>query len=321
MSAADGQFALEPTEVERLRAAHYNATVSEVFSIHSELRILRVVPDGGLPPFDAGQFLSLGLGNWERRIGGVDEEQIDAAHRERLARRAYSISCSLAADDGVLRRASDFPYLEFYVALVRHGQKRPPALTPRLFALGPGDRLFAERHAAGSYTLAGVRPDDDVFFFATGTGEAPHNAMLAELLTRGHRGRIVNVVSVRYLHDAAYRAGHERLAEQHANYRYFVLTTRETPSEQPRATGIIGHCHLQDAVASGRIERESSAALDPAQAQVFLCGNSTMIGAQHAAPSTPPTILPGSMLDLLSQRGFQRPEAGQSGNVHFERYW
>ena len=65
----------------------------------------------------------------------------------KLAKRAYSISCSMLEEGGVIRRASGFPYLEFYVSLVRHGRKRPPSLTPRLFVMHAGDRLFVERHA------------------------------------------------------------------------------------------------------------------------------------------------------------------------------
>jgi ferredoxin--NADP+ reductase len=315
MSPVMSQFSIEPAEIERLREMHYNATLMAVRSIHSDLRILRVVPDEGLPAFEPSQFVNLALGNWERRVEGVDEEQMDVVHYQPLAKRAYSISCSLVGDDGVLQRPSDFPYLEFYVALVRHAQKRAPALTPRLYALQVGDRLFVERRAAGTYTLGGVRPDDNVFF-ATVTGEAPHNAMIAELLSRGHRGKVVSVVSVRYLRDAAYRECHERLAERYQNYRYHVLTTREPPT-----FSFNGPYHLQDLVTTGELERQSGVALDPANPQFFLCGNAEMIRAQHATATSATAIKAGSMLDVLIGRGFQLGRAGQPGNVHFERYW
>ena len=41
-------------------------------------------------------------------------------------------------------------------------------------------------------------------FFATGTGEAPHNAMVVELLRKGHMGPIVSAVTVRNLADLGY---------------------------------------------------------------------------------------------------------------------
>jgi ferredoxin--NADP+ reductase len=321
MRGATGHVELPPPEISRLRAAHYNAALSAVLPIHAELRILRVGPDAGLPPFAAGQFLTLGLGYWESRVGGVDEEQIDAAHMGRLAKRAYSISCSLLDHSGVLRRATDFPYLEFYVALVRHSRRRPPSLTPRLFALQPGACLFVESHAAGNYTLGCLRAAENVFFFATGTGEAPHNAMIAELLTQGHRGKVVSVVSVRYLRDAAYRERHEELMRRYSNYRYYVLSTREPQSDVPWISTLNGRCHLQDLILTRQLERHSRIDLDPANTQVFLCGNPGMIGAQHATGSSAANVKSGSMLELLMERGFRIGESGQSGNLHFERYW
>jgi ferredoxin--NADP+ reductase len=224
-------------------------------------------------------------------------------------------------DGGSLRRITEFPYLEFYVALVRHGRKRPPSLTPRLFALQPGDRLFVERRAAGNYKLENVRPDNNVFFFATGTGEAPHNAMIAELLARGHRGRIISIVSVRHLRDAAYRACHEELMRRYPNYRYFVLTTRERLANEPWSSSFGCRCHLQDLIVSRQLERRAGVALEPKITQVFLCGNSEMIGAEHVTAASLPGVKPGSMLDVLLERGFQLGQAERPGNVHFERYW
>jgi ferredoxin--NADP+ reductase len=235
--------------------------------------------------------------------------------------RAYSISCSLLDESGVLRRATEFPYLELYVVLVRHGSKRPPSLTPRLFALHPGDRLFAESHAAGNYTVGTVQPEHHVFFFAAGTGEAPHNAMIAELLTRGHQGQIINIVSVRYSRDAAYRACHDELTRRYPNYRYFVLTTRERLNNGTWAASLGRRCHFQDLIVSGELERLSGTTLDPTRTQVFLCGNSEMIGAQHASASSAVTYNPGSMLAVLTARGFRIDQAGEAGSVHFERYW
>src|SRR6476661_7458657 len=108
MTAPASHIELAAPEIRRLRAAQYNATLTAVLPVHADLRIFRIIPDAGLPPFEPGQFMTLGLGNWEPRVEGVDEEQIDAAHIGRLAKRAYSISCSLLNDDGALRRATEF---------------------------------------------------------------------------------------------------------------------------------------------------------------------------------------------------------------------
>jgi ferredoxin/flavodoxin---NADP+ reductase len=319
--AIGGAAELERSELHELRNKHYNATVAEIREVHADLRILRVVPDTGLPHFLAGQYISLGLGNWEPRVPGVDEEQLDPLHAQRLARRAYSISCSILDDEYQLRRAEDFPYLEFYVALVRHAVKRPPALTPRLFALRQGDRLFVEQHAAGQYTLQPLPPEDDVFFFSTGTGEAPHNSMIAELLASGHRGRIVSVLSVRLWRDAAYSSIHEELTRRYSNYHYRVLTTREPENLDVSRANYGGKPYLQDLVRTGRLERETGVSLDPLHAHVFLCGNPTMIGISRKSAASGRVAEPESMLDLLLARGFRPDRPHLPGTVHFERYW
>lgn len=311
---------LSSAAVSELRQAHYNALLTYVCEPHGDLRILRVVPDVGIPPFRAGQFISLGLGNWEPRVAGTDEEHVDEQHLRRVARRAYSISCSMVDERGQVALPDSFSYLEFYVALVRHAEKHPPALTPRLFTLRQGDRLFVDPHPTGHYTLEGVGPEHDVFFFATGTGEAPHNAMIAELLSRGHRGRIVSAVCVRYRRDAAYRAVHEQLARRHANFRYLVVTTREPENVDPSCAGYVGKRYLQQLAASGELARLTGMELDPARAHVFLCGSPEMIGlARGKGPG--PQFVPGSMLALLSERGFAADAPHALGNVHFERYW
>jgi ferredoxin--NADP+ reductase len=309
-----------PVELERLRVEHYNAMVVTQQEVHSDLRILRIVPDVGVPTFRAGQYMGLGLGNWERRVAEVDAEVLDELHRSRLSKRAYSVSCSILDDAGRVRRPDEFAYLEFYVALVRHAARRPPALTPRLFALKPGSRLFVESHAAGHYTLAPVKPDDDVFFFATGTGEAPHNAMIAELLTTGHRGRIVSAICVRRKIDAAYHTVHEDLVRRFTNYRYLVLTTREPENVDPAHPQYVGKQYFQDFVQSGRLESETQVLLNPQRVHVFLCGNPEMIGLNHHGES-PLTPAPGSMLEVLVRRGFVPDQPHYPGNLHFERYW
>lgn len=311
---------LSADAIAALRHAHYNATLTAVFEPHPDLRVMRVVPDVGVPPFDAGHFLSLGLGNWEPRVAGVDEEHLDEPRLRRLARRAYSISCSIVDERGRVHRADEFPYLEFYIALVRHAEDHPPALTPRLFSLRPGDRLFVDPHPAGHYSLGSVAPEHDVFLFATGTGEAPHNAMVAELLSRGHRGRIVSAVSVRYRRDAAYRVVHEQLSGQYANYRYLVVTTREPENLDATRPDYVGKRYLQSLVASGELARLTGVELGPARAHVFLCGSPDMIGLTRGGGRDTPYV-PGSMLALLTERGFDPDAPHAPGNVHFERYW
>lgn len=312
---------LSIAEVRQLRDEHYNATLIDVQEIHDDLRILRVQPDGGMPALKAGQYTALGLGFWEPRVDGTETEQVDDSHLRRLCKRAYSFSCSLLDEQDRLLRLSDCPYFEFYVALIRQAEKRTPSLTPRLFGLNRGDRLFVEHHAAGHYTLATVQPTDDVLLLSTGTGEAPHNAMVAELLGGGHAGRIAAVCCTRFHHDLAYAEKHRRLERRFGNYRYIALTTREPQNTDPSRPDFVGKQYLQEFVASDRLEQTCGPTLDPARMHVFLCGNPAMIGAPGRPGSESAGPRPGGMVEVLTRRGFHLNEPRQPGNVHFEKYW
>ncbi len=313
---------LDADEVDQLRQKNYNAQIIDRLDVHDELTILRVCPDDGTTGFAPGQYSVMGLGNWEPRVPGCEEEHLEEKNVRRLLKRAYSFSCSMLDESGQLHRPADFPYFEFYVVLVRHGETHPPGLTPRLFGLGAGDRLFVGPKATGHYTLDNVQPDDDVILVATGTGEAPHNAMVAHLLSTGHRGRIVSVTCVRQKRDLGYVEIHRQLERAHANYRYFTLTTREPENLDPSRRDYLGKRYLQEYFESGEFEHDSGVQLDPQRTRIFLCGNPAMIGApKHDANGSPCFPTPMGMIEILSRRGFRPDEKSQPGNIHYEKYW
>jgi ferredoxin--NADP+ reductase len=311
---------MPPDAFESLRARHYDAELIETVPVHDDLRIFRVRPDGGMPAFKAGQYVTLGLGLWEPRVPGVQEETVAPQDLEHVARRAYSVSCTLIDAAGRLVRVGDCPYLEFFIALVRQAE-HPPVLTPRLFALEPGMRLMVGHRMVGHYGRDGVEADDQVVFFATGTGEAPHNAMLAELLHRGHTGRIVSVVSARWRRDLGYLKAHRELERRYSNYRFMAITTREPENLDPSQPGFVGKQYLQDYVASGSFERETGCVLDPLTTHVYLCGNPSMIGyhapgeSGHAGSDKP------GMIQVLGPRGFVPDHGNHAGTIRLEKFW
>lgn len=312
---------LADAEIRRLRREHYNAQVMDVREIHSELRIMRVCPDWGVSSFLPGQYSVLGLGNWEARVEGVQAEDLSADQQRRLLKRAYSFSCPMLDSQGRLLPPERCGFLEFYMVLVRQGDAHPPGLTPRLFALATGDRLFVGPKVTGHYTLDSVRPDCHVIFVATGTGEAPHNAMLASLLAAQHRGRLIGVTCVRRKQDLGYLEAHRELERRYANYRYLTLTTREPENLDPTLPHFAGKRYLQDYFASGDFERDTGLPLDPQQTHVFLCGNPAMIGAPLRGRTDGRYPTPMGMVEILEHRGFLADEPGKPGNIHFEKYW
>jgi ferredoxin--NADP+ reductase len=312
-----------PEEIAQLRDADYNAELVDIVPVHAELRILRVRPDWGHTSFAPGQYSVLGLGNWERRVPDCQEEVLQDLQRPKLLKRAYSFSCPMLAADGRLQPPEEGEFLEFYIVLIRRGETRPPGLTPRLFALVPGDRLFAGPKVTGHYTLEAVRATDDVVFVATGTGEAPHNAMLAHLLARGHQGRLVAVTCTRFKRDLGYLETHRALERQFGDqkYRYLTLTTREPENLDASHAGYVGKRYLQEYFESGHFERDSGVKLDPTRAHFFLCGNPAMIGAPLRGSGGTAFPSPKGMVEILVGRGFRPDEPGRLGNIHFEKYW
>jgi len=313
---------LSSAEIADLRHTSYNATLTAMREVHDQLRVIRVTPDGDVPEYQAGQFTTLGLGFWEPRAPGTQEEHPGATSLRKMIKRAYSISFPIFDESGSLLKIADCQFLEFYVALIRNSPGPPPALTPRLFCLQPGDRLFVGPKITGQYTLAPVTSADDVIFLATGTGEAPHNAMIADLLSRGHSGRVISAVGVRRRADLAYEAPHRALERRFPNYRYLPCTTREPPDVEQGQFNHVGRGHLQTLIESGRLELELGHPLDPGRTQVFLCGNPGMIGIPRLDDSGNRIYPePPGVIELLEQRGFHADLHGRAGNVHFEKYW
>jgi len=310
---------MTPEEMTALRSQKYNATLLRMLKVHSDLLVMRVRPDFVRPPHKPGQYGVLGLGHWEPRMPGCQEELFFPGDDKKLARRSYSISCSLLDKRGDLIDMERTDWLEFYVVLVRQtgNPAKAPSLTPRLFMLREGDRLYVGEKIAGNFNLDPVKPEDTVLFLATGTGEAPHNYMLWELLRRNHPSRILSACCVRYQRDLGYRAIHDELMLRYPNYTYLPMTTREP--------GTTTKVYIQDLIQSGELEERLGQKLDPHKTHVFLCGNPKMIGVPEKNRETGQRVYPTPVgtIELLERRGFQcdQPQIKLKGNIHYEEYW
>ena len=309
---------MTPDQITDLRKQRYNATLVYQHKIHPDLMIIRVRPDFPRPPYLPGQYCALGLGYWEPRVEGCQAECLKPEDLTKVVRRSYSISNSIYSEPGTLRDMTQDDWVEFYIVLVRENlDGRVPALTPRLFALREGDRLSMGEKIVGHFTVEPVKPGENVVFLGTGTGEAPHNSMIWELLRRGHTGNILHACCVRLRKDLGYLPVHEQLMRQLPNYKYLPLTTREQ--------GVTRKCYIQDLITGGELEEQLGARLDPANTHVFLCGNPKMIGVPFKDKETGQRRYPEptGVIELLEQRGFVADNAAAKvkGNVHFEEYW
>ena len=190
---------MTPEQITDLRRQKYNATVVRLNKVHPDLMVMRVRPDFPRPAHKPGQYGVLGLGFWEPRMPGCQEE---TARRRRDPAGPPVLLHQLLGPRRRRRPArpangpTGWSSTSCWCAKTDRGEA--PVLTPRLFMLREGDRLYLGEKITGAYTLDPVKPDDAVVFLATGTGEAPHNYMLWDLLRRGHDGPILSACCVRY---------------------------------------------------------------------------------------------------------------------------
>ena len=267
-------------------SSSYNAVLTGREEINAQLLVMRVQPDSVLSDFKPGQFAVLGLMGHEARVPEADDEE-PPSEPDKMIRRVYSIASS-----SVEKR-----YLEFYVNLITSGQ-----LTPRLFALPYGHRLYLSRKAGGMFTLDRVAPGKAVLLIATGTGLAPYMSMLRTMLVTDTSRHYVVLHGARYSWDLGYRAELESLARLRPNLTYIPSITR--PDEDPHFRGHTGR--IQNLLVKGIVETLSGVQLDPAQLDIFLCGNPEMIR---------------TVKEILAPRGFKPDSGREPGTIHAEEYW
>lgn len=264
----------------------YNATVVGREEINPQLLILRVRPDSSLFEFKPGQFGVLGLLGGATRVAEALPEEAPV-EPDKMIRRAYSI-----ASASVERR-----YVEFYLTLITSGQ-----LTPRLFALKHGSRVFLGTKASGMFTLDRVAPEKAVVLIATGTGLAPYVSMLRTMLVNDGQRRFVVLHGARYSWDLGYRGELESLARLRPNFTYIPSITR--PDQDPHFHGHTGR--IQSLMEQGVLEKESGIVLDPAHSEVFLCGNPEMVKIAT---------------NVLQTKGFAAKGGTGPVTIHVEEYW
>jgi ferredoxin/flavodoxin---NADP+ reductase len=264
----------------------YNATVVGREEINPELVVMRVRPDADLFDFKPGQFAVLGLLGSEPRVPEAASEDTPGA-ADKIIRRAYSIASS-----SIERR-----YVEFYLTLITSGQ-----LTPRLFALKHGSRILLGPKASGLFTLDRVPAEKAVILIATGTGLAPYVSMLRTMLVHETKRQFIVLHGARYSWDLGYRGELESLARIRPNFTYIPSITR--PDQDKHYQGRSGR--IQNLIEQGVVEAESGIKLDPAAAEVFLCGNPEMVK---------------SVQDLLTPKGFAPGNHQTAGTLHVEEYW
>lgn len=267
----------------------YNATVTLRVDLVPGTMVLRVKLDDGPFSYEPGQYAVLGLKTASSRIADAadDRTEVRKLPGDHMIRRAYSITSNSRDDE-----------LEFVVTLVRSGD-----LTPRLFRLKQGSRIYVEPKASGIFTLDASSGTRDLLLVATGSALAPYLSMIRTELPATSQHQFVVVHSAAVSWDLVFRAQLEDLDEKSKHLFYLPSVTE--PERDRTWNGLIGD--VVTLLRAGEIEDIIGMPVTPDRFDVFLAGSPDMIEAVTAE---------------LETRDFK---AGKSGdpdtNIHVERYW
>nr|MBN2276179.1 ferredoxin--NADP reductase [candidate division Zixibacteria bacterium] len=265
-----------------------NAIVAQRIEVAPGLIKLRVVPNGWeLPDFTPGQYSILGLPGSAARCPSADPQGDPLADPDKLILRAYSVASSSVAK----------AYLEYYIALVYSG-----SLTPRLFNLKIGDKLWLSTHFSGMFTLSDVPNELNAVLIATGTGLAPYMSMIRTEAAEGLRHRFAVIHGARHSWDLGYNNELRTLDLMAKNFNYFPIIS-EPEREWTPWKGYRGF--VQKIWEDGALDKAWGFHPTPKDTHIFLCGNPMMIDG---------------MIRLLGKEGFIESGSDRPGQIHLEKY-
>lgn len=265
-----------------------NAIVSQRIEVTPGLIKLRIIPDGWeLPDFTPGQYGLLGLPGAASRHPLADAE-INPPDPEKMILRAYSVTSSSLAKE----------YLEFYIGLLRSG-----SLSPRIFSLKPGDKIYITPKLNGMFTLSEVPAKYNVVLAATGTGVAPYMSMIRSELAMGVRHRFAVLHGAFHLSELGYHDELTSLASANENFTYLPILSNASGEPVPWR----GHeGFVQKLWTDGVLSKVWGLKPTPENTHVFLCGNPLMINA---------------MIEILEREGFKKHTKKEPGQIHTEVYF
>lgn len=264
-----------------------NSTLAHRIDLDVDLAVFRIRPDSVLFPFLSGQYTVIGMPYRAPRCEDADPDETPSDDPDKLIRRAYSIASSSKVHE----------YVELYITLVRSG-----ALTPRLWTLEPGDRLWLGPKAKGHFTVDAVPSERNLVLVGTGTGLAPYISMIKDHHTCNIGRRFVVIHGARYIRELGYRDELEALDHDCHTLAYLPTVTR--PDDRDGWHGHVGR--VQSVFSDGAVEAALGGPLSPESTHVFLAGHPEMVE---------------DMQQMLTNRGYTLHSARSPGSLHVERYW
>lgn len=231
-----------------------------------------------------------------------------------VTKRPYSLSSSIVdLKTGALIDHDEVPYYEFYFNRVEERAGREQ-LTPKLFRLQSGDRIFCGSKIVGYYTASHVpMGTSSVLVIGSTTAESANNALINHLLRERRDLRIGHVTAGPEGWESLYRAEHEFLMARGFAYRYHTVCGSSCRLIEARLASWLHDPEVAMA--------ELGCVLRPEATHVFLCGDPTMIGAPKKKGGWQYETPDHGLMALLRGAGFSLCTRFARGQVDYETYW
>jgi ferredoxin--NADP+ reductase len=225
-----------------------------------------LIIDAPFTPFEAGQFV---------RVGVADDDDVLA--------RPYS-----------LVNTPEEPHLEVYFNIVEEGP-----LSPRLFALEPGDDVFVSSNPSGFLTVSELPECRHLWMIATGTGIGPFLSILKSEAVWKRFEKVVLCYSVSLAAELAYQDVIQQVLAGHADqFIYVPIVTREAHP------GALAN-RVTTVMADSTLEKHTGLWITPEDSHVMMCGSSEMIT---------------DVSEALVARGMQKHRRRVPGHYTTEKY-
>ncbi len=261
----------------------YNATVTGKIMMTPDMMILRVRTDEPREQFVAGQYTHIGLLAAEERSMN-SAIPLDSPDPALMIKRPYWIASAN-------NETSDF---EFYITQVKAGQ-----LTPRLFNLVQGARIWVDTGIFGIFKLNEAPADCNVVMIATGTGLAPYVSFLRSHLKERADMKLAVLHGAAYPWDLGYYSELKLLESSFDNFYYFPTILKDEASWN----GLTGQ--IQEHLEAGLLKEKAGIEIDPARTHFFLCGNPRMVA---------------TLTNFLAELGYARNSREVPGSLHIGEY-
>ena len=267
-----------------MEESKYNATVVGKIMLRPDIMTLRLDADEPRNEFNAGQYTLLGLYGREERSPNSTPET-DPVEPGKLIQRPYSIASA----------TTQLEQFEFYISQVKSGQ-----LTPRLFNLQPGDRIFISKRIVGVFKLAETPPNQDIVMVATGTGMAPYLSFLRSYLIDRPESKMAIIQGAAKQWDLGYYSELTFLENSFENFTYIPTLTEADSTWNGRKMWI------EEMLEKNVLKDEAGIEIDPEKTHFFLCGNPKMVE---------------NVSGWLLNQDYTKHTRKEPGALHIEEFW